>query len=369
MSFIIMDGNQAAAWGAYRAGCRFFAGYPLTPATGVYNTMLQLLPPVGGTVLQAEDEIAAMGYCLGASMGGVKTLTATSGPGLSLYSEQLSFAIGSEIPLVIVNVQRLGPSTGAATRGADGDIQFMRWGNSGGLPVIVLSPEDAAECYSLTMKAFDLSETYRVPVFVASNKEIGMTEETVDPDSFEDCPVASRRGPVSGQAFVPFACPDGGLVPNFLPMGGETIVRQTSSAHGPDGYLNTFPGVIGPMNQRMKDKIEGAVDKFSLAKWEPAQGAQTMVVTYGVTTRAAREACRMAGEPVSLLALKTLWPVPVDLIKDKARGIKKVVMVEMNLGQYALEVQRVLPDREIEMVARMDGQLITPQSILEAVHA
>ena len=350
-------------------GADFFAGYPLTPATGVYNTMLQLLPPVGGTVLQAEDEIAAMGYCIGASMGGVKALTATSGPGLSLYSEQLSFAIGSEIPLVIVNVQRLGPSTGAATRGSDGDIQFMRWGNSGGLPVIVLSPEDAGECYSLTMRAVDLSETYRVPVFVASNKEIGMTEETVDPDSFETCQVSSRRGPDPDRAFVPFACVPDTDVPNFLPMGGETIMRQTSSAHGQDGYLNTFPGVIGPMNKRMKDKIEGAVDRFSYAKWEPAEGAETMVISYGVTTRAAREACRRAGEPVSLLALKTLWPVPMELIKDKSRGIKRVVVAEMNLGQYALEIERVLPDKKIDLVAQMNGQLITPQKILEALNA
>ena len=140
MGYSLIDGNEAVAWGAYHAGCRFFAGYPITPATGIFNTMLKILPPDGGVVLQAEDEIASMGYCIGASMAGMKAMTATSGPGLSLYSEQISFAIGSEIPLVIIDVQRLGPSTGSATRGADGDIQFMRWGNSGGLPVIVLAP-------------------------------------------------------------------------------------------------------------------------------------------------------------------------------------------------------------------------------------
>ncbi|MGD9179313.1 MAG: pyruvate flavodoxin/ferredoxin oxidoreductase, partial [Desulfobacterales bacterium] len=142
MAYSLLEGNEAIARGAVAAGCRFFAGYPITPATTIYHTMLNLLPPLGGTCLQGEDEIASIGFCLGASMAGMKVMTATSGPGISLYSENVSFAIGSEIPIVIVDVQRLGPSTGSATRGADGDINFLRWGNSGGLPVIVLAPVD-----------------------------------------------------------------------------------------------------------------------------------------------------------------------------------------------------------------------------------
>ena len=142
MDLTLMEGNEAIGWGAVAAGCNFFAGYPITPATTIYNTMLTLLPPKGGVCLQGEDEIASIGFCLGASMAGMKAMTATSGPGISLYSEQISFAIGSEIPIVIVDVQRLGPSTGSATKGADGDIQFLQWGNSGGLPVIVLAPTD-----------------------------------------------------------------------------------------------------------------------------------------------------------------------------------------------------------------------------------
>ena len=177
MSLSLMEGNEAVAWGAFDAGCRFFAGYPITPATSIYDSMLQLLPPAGGIVLQGEDEIASMGYCLGASMAGRKAMTATSGPGISLYSEHISFAIGSEIPLVIVDVQRLGPSTGSATRAADGDIQFLRWSNSGGLPVICLAPVDVRDCYLLTIQAFNLAEEYRCPVFIASNKEIGLTRE------------------------------------------------------------------------------------------------------------------------------------------------------------------------------------------------
>jgi len=185
MALSFLEGNEAIAWGAKEAGCRFFAGYPITPATTIFNTMLNLLPPTGGICLQGEDEIASIGYCLGASMAGLKSMTATSGPGISLYSEQISFAIGSEIPIVIVDVQRLGPSTGSATRGADGDINFMRWGNSGGLPVIVLAPVDVKDCFSLTMHAFNLAEEFRCPVFIASNKEISMTRESIDLESIK----------------------------------------------------------------------------------------------------------------------------------------------------------------------------------------
>ena len=163
MALSLMEGNEAIARGALAAGCRFFAGYPITPASTVLTYMLNMLPPVGGICLQAEDEIASIGACLGASMSGLKVMTATSGPGISLYSEQISFAIGSEIPLVIVDVQRLGPSTGSATRGADSDVNFLRWGNSGGLPVIVLAPVNAADCFTLTVEAFNLAEKFRCP--------------------------------------------------------------------------------------------------------------------------------------------------------------------------------------------------------------
>ena len=235
MGLNFMEGNEAIAWGAFRAGCRFFAGYPITPATTILNTMLKLLPPTGGICIQGEDEIASIGFCLGASMAGMKAMTATSGPGISLYSENISFAIGSEIPLVIVDVQRLGPSTGSATRGADGDIQFLRWGNTGGLPVVVLAPVDAADCYGLTVHAFNLAETLRCPVFIASNKEIGMTKESFDMDAVELPELIERPPFTSGAPFLPFAAQDARSAPAFLPIGGARLERQTSSTHRPDG--------------------------------------------------------------------------------------------------------------------------------------
>lgn len=371
MELSLYEGNDAVAWAAYQAGCRFFAGYPITPATSLLTNMIRILPPAGGIVVQAEDEIAAMGYCIGASMAGLKTMTATSGPGLSLYSEQISFAIGSEIPLVIVDVQRLGPSTGSATKGADGDIQFMRWGNPGGMPVIVLAPIDVKDCFTLTMHAFNLAEQYRCPVFLASNKEIGQTKESVDLESIEKPTVTARRQPPPGEPFLPFQTLPGQDVPGFLPIGSQNLVRQTSSTHGVNGYITTASDEIAAMNDRMKRKIEAKVDQFSFAEAFIEPDAETLILTYGASARSARALYKKRkgeGKPVSLLILKTLWPVPENLIRQKAEGAKRIVMVEMNLGQYVHEIERVLKDKKIEFLGQMDGRLIRPDQIEEVVN-
>ena len=371
MAMTLMEGNEAIAWGALDAGCRFFAGYPITPATSIYSTMLRLLPPEGGIVLQGEDEIASMGYCLGASMCGYKALTATSGPGISLYSEHISFAIASEIPLVIANVQRLGPSTGSATRGADGDIQFMRWSNTGGLPAIVLAPVDAADCYTLTMAAFNLSEKYRCPVFVASNKEIGLTRESVDLDGLEKPELISRPQVPEGESYLPFQPAPGSDVPYFAPIGGKVISRQTSSTHGENGYVTTVPAEINEQIQRLERKLVSTVDEYSFYGADLANGADTLILTYGVSARAARRAVeelRGGGNSVSLTVLKTLWPLPETLIKKMVQDHKRVLVVEMNQGQYIREVQRVLPGHKVEHVGQMDGVLINPAQIKEAVN-
>lgn len=370
MSFSLMEGNEAVAWGAMAAGCRFYAGYPITPATTIFNTVLRLLPPEGGICIQGEDEIASIGSCLGASMAGLKVMTATSGPGLSLYSEQISFAIGSEIPIVIVVVQRLGPSTGSATRGADGDIQFMRWGSSGGLPVIALAPCDVEDCFVLTMHAFNLAEEFRCPVFLASNKEVGMTKEGLDMDALMRPDIRERATPSPGEPFLPFEVPSDGRVPYFLPMGGETIVRQTSSTHGPDGYITTDPEQIARNQVRLRDKLLSAVDRFSYHEAWMEEKAETLLLTYGVTARAAKEVYdlrRNTGRPVSLLALKTLWPVPEALIKEKARRAKRIVVLEMNDGQYVREIRLTLPDKRVDFFGKMNGKLITPEEIEEVI--
>ena len=370
MRLSLMEGNEAIGWGAISAGCKFFAGYPITPATTIYNNMLKLLPPVGGVCMQGEDEIASIGFCLGASMAGLKAMTATSGPGISLYSEQISFAISSEIPLVIVNVQRLGPSTGSATKGADGDIQFLRWGNSGGLPVIVLAPVDVKDCLVLTMHAFNLAEKYRCPVFIAANKEISMTRESFDPDALRLPDVWDRKMADPAKSFLPFQTTNGRFVPEFLPIGGKRLVRQTSSTHGPDGYITTDSEQIAANQERLMQKLRSAVDDFLFYDWQPADATDTLVITYGVTTRAARSAIQTLenmGKPVSHLMLKTLWPVPERLIKELAVPYRHIFVIEMNLGQYVREIKRLLPEKDINFLGQMNGELIKPGKIIEVI--
>ncbi|MDH3343637.1 MAG: pyruvate flavodoxin/ferredoxin oxidoreductase [Desulfobacteraceae bacterium] len=329
---------------------QLFSGYPITPATTIYNTMLKLLPPKGGVCLQGEDEIASIGFCLGAAMAGMKTMTTTSGPGISLYSEQISFAIGSEIPIVIVDVQRLGPSTGSATKGADGDIQFLQWGNSGGLPVIVLAPTDVKDCYELTVQAFNLAEQYRCPVFIAANKEISMARETLCMDELQLPPVFERRQADPDSPFMPFGVSENRQVPDFLPIGGNRLVRQTTSTHGVNGYITTDPEEIAMMQQRLKEKIVEAVADFTYFEETLVPEADTLVVTYGITARTAKvavERLKEKGQPTSRLVLKTLWPVPEALICKKAAPYKRVVVAEMKLGQYVREIQRLLPGKEV----------------------
>ena len=370
MALSFIEGNEAIGRGAIASGCRFFAGYPITPATTILNTMLTLLPPLGGICLQAEDEIASIGACLGASMAGFKVMTATSGPGISLYSEQISFAVGSEIPIVIVDVQRLGPSTGSATRGADGDICFLRWGNSGGMPVIVLAPENAADCFTLTMHAFNLAEKFRCPVFIASNKEIGMTRESVDLDALAKPVIINRTPPPAGKPFLPFQVDDGRRVPDFLPIGSDIPVRQTSSTHGAGGYITTDSQEIARVLDRLKSKLESAVTEFSFYEFLGSGQSETLLIAYGVTARAAKAVYRelqSSDRPISLLILKTLWPVPEAVIRRAARGTKRVVAVEMNLGQYVWEIKRILVDRHVDFYGQMDGRLISPQKIKETI--
>ncbi len=370
MKLCLMDGNEAIARAAVYAGCRFFAGYPITPATTIFHEMLKLLPPIGGICMQGEDEIASIGFCLGASLAGMKVMTATSGPGISLYSEHISFAIGSEIPIVIVDVQRLGPSTGSATKGADGDIQFLRWGNSGGLPVIVLAPVDVRDCWILTVHAFNLAEKYRCPIFIASNKEVGMTKETVDLDKIKLPPVVNRKMAQEHGSYLPYLAPDDSSPPPFLPLGSRCLVRITSSTHGPDGYITTNPDIIAKFQERLFKKINSRVDDFSFFDFHEFPGADTIIITYGVSARAAKVATialTQDGVPTSLLTLKTLWPVPEKVIVEKAKSYSRVVLVEMNLGQYIREIERLLPDKEILSITQMNGLLITPEQIREVL--
>ncbi len=364
-----LEGNEAVARGAMKAGCDFFAGYPITPASSILHYMLNLVPQIGGVAIQAEDEIASMGLCIAAAMAGRKAMTATSGPGISLYSESVGLAQIGETPLVIVNVQRQGPATGSATKGAEGDIQFTRWVTSGGLPVIALSPATVGESYELTYRAFNLAEQYRTPVFVLTSKEIGVMRESVDLDEIELPPVVTRTREAPDEPYAPHRFERPTDVPPVSDFGGDHITRFTTSTHDKAGLLTTNPLVVQEMIDHYADKIDARVDDIALFKRDFQDGADTLIVSYGIVSRSVAVAIKQArarGVKVSSLVLQTLWPSPERAILSALDGVKKVVVPEMNMGQYVLEIERLAP-RGVEVIGvnKMDTTLISPADILQ----
>lgn len=366
-----LNGAQAIVRGAIHAGCNFFAGYPITPATEILLLMIRELPKVGGVAIQAEDEIASMGFCIGAAMAGSRVMTATSGPGISLYSENIGLAIMGEVPMVIVDVQRLGPATGGATTVAQGDVQFLRWGTSGGYPVIVLSPTDLPECYRLTMRAFDLAERFRTPVFLATDKETALTMTTVESQAFAPLPVRPRPQAPPDQEFIPYRLEHLHDVPPMSPMGGPHIVRFTTSTHDERGHLTKVPSKVDRLNRHLAAKIEQALDEITWVKTDLQEEAQTLIIAYGVTARAVSEAveqARRAGRKVSALVPLSLWPVPEKEILQALQGVQRVIVPELNLGQYRREIERLAKaGQQVIGLHRVDGELISPQEILEAI--
>jgi 2-oxoglutarate ferredoxin oxidoreductase subunit alpha len=364
-----LEGNEAIARGAMKAECDFFAGYPITPASSILHYMLELVPAVGGTAIQAEDEIASMGFCIAAAMAGRKVLTATSGPGISLYSENVGLAIMGETPMVIVNIQRQGPATGSATKGAEGDIQFTRWVTSGGLPVVALSPATVGEAYELTYRAFNIAEQYRTPVFILANKEIGVTRESVDLDAIKLPPLINRKKVSKSKEYLPHYFEKLADVPAVSDFGGNHIARYTTSTHDKTGYLTTNPEIIQEMIDHYAAKIDDAADDMALVREDLQKGAEALIVSYGIISRSAAVAvaeARAKGTKVSSLVLQTLWPVPEKAIKKAMTGVKRVIVPEMNMGQYLIEIQRLAPpDVEVIGVNRMDTKLVSPGEIHE----
>ncbi len=362
-----LDGNAAIVRGALAAGCTFFAGYPITPASGILMAMMRELPVAGGIAIQGEDEIASIGMCIGAAMTGARAMTATSGPGISLYSESIGLAVMGEVPLVIVDVQRLGPATGGATTVGSGDVQFVRWGTSGGYPIIALAPASVAECYSLTAKAFDLAERFRCPVFVLADKEIAMTLATVEASAFGPVEVRERELVASG---APYRYEPAGDVPPLHRYGLGDTVRFTGSTHDESALISKHPPTVAALNHHLAAKIEEHLDELELVVADPQPDARTLVVSYGVTAGAARVAiaqARAAGRAVSHLVIQGLWPVPEAAIGAALEGIDRIVVPELNLGQYRREIERIAGGRAVIGINRVDGELIGVDEIAEAI--
>ena len=367
------DGATAIVRGALDAGCNFFAGYPISPATSILIQMMRELPGLGGVAVQAEDEIASISMCIGAVMAGARAMTATSGPGLCLYSENVGLAVMGEVPLVIVDVQRAGPATGGATTVGQGDVQFARWGTSGGYPIIAVCPSSVPECYTLTMKAFDLAERFRCPVFVMSDKELNLTTTTVEVDEFVRVPVTDRQGDKESRRqgeFRPYQFNPPDVVPPLAIFDGPNITRFTGSSHDEHGLLLKDPAVVGALNRHLSEKIERHRDEIEMVKADLQLQARTLIISYGITARAMEEAVQLARskrQVVSALAIQSLWPVPEQAIQAALDGVERVIVAELNLGDYRREIERIAGGRRVVGLNRVDGELISPEQIVSIV--
>jgi 2-oxoglutarate ferredoxin oxidoreductase subunit alpha len=371
MTARLMQGNEACAEGAIAAGCRFFAGYPITPATEIAEIMARRLPQVGGKFIQMEDEIASIAAVIGGSVAGAKSMTATSGPGFSLMQENIGYAAMAEIPCVIVDVQRTGPSTGLPTQPSQGDVMQSRWGTHGDHPIIVLCPSSVRETFQLTVRAFNLSERYRTPVILLMDAMIGHMREGValpDPGRLEVWDRASTEVPPEWYKAYVNEPQD---VPPLAPFGEGYRYHITGLFHDELGYPTQRLDEIDPWLSRVFGKIErGLSDIVDYEEDGHLDRAEVIVVAYGATARSAQRAVKMAreqGSRISLLKLRTLWPFPEERVETAAERLHRVIVPEMNRGQLALEVERVVGRQKVVRVNRADGEMVTPDQILDAV--
>lgn len=360
------------AEGALAAGCRFFAGYPITPASEIYEVMMGELPGHGGLALSAPDEISSLCYCVGASLRGLKAMTATSGPGWTLMIDTLQYALMTETPVVIALVQRLGPSTGGATQGAQGDVWLAEFTTSGGYTIPVFSPSTAAECYDLTVHAFNWAERLRTPVVLLSDKEVGMTTEVVDDETLATPAVVERQAFEGAGPFATYGFRQPEEVPAFAAVGGEVKVTVTGSAHDQQGRLRKNAPEVLDVLRHLERKIEARAEEMALVRADLEPGARSLLISYGITTRAARQAAaalRRDGIRVSLLQVQTLFPVPRHALATVLDGVRTVFVAEENLnGQYRAVLAPHLMGCQVVGVNKIGG-LISPGEIASAVRA
>ncbi|MBS4029730.1 MAG: hypothetical protein KGZ58_13970 [Ignavibacteriales bacterium] len=373
-AFHFCTGNQLIAEGAVAAGCRFFAGYPITPASGIYKRMIELLPERGDVAISAPDEISALAYCVGASMRGFKTMTATSGPGWALMIETVQYALMTETPVVIAVVQRLGPSTGGATQGAQGDILLTEFCTSGGYTLPVLYPSTPAECFELTMEAFSIAETLRSPVILLCDKEMGMTSESVDVNSLKYASRIERKKyngfTTETNEWKTYGFERREEIPTFAPVGEKQKVTITGSAHNQEGKLKKNDRETLDVLYHLEEKIVAKKEQLSFTKLDKEEKAKTLVISFGITARTMKQAVRDArlnGKKVSSLTIQSLFPIPEKAIRAAAEGVTRVVIAEENMnGQYRSVLYPVLQGKEILGVNKI-GSMITPNEIEHSI--
>jgi len=366
---LLLQGNEAIVEGALAAGCRFFAGYPITPASEVSEILAYRLPQVGGTFIQMEDEIASLGAVIGASLAGAKSMTATSGPGFSLMQENLGFACVAEVPCVILNVMRGGPSTGLPTNPSQGDVMQSRWGTHGDHPIIVLAPSSVRDSFDITVKAFNFSERYRTPVIVLTDEVVAHTREKVvlpDPDQIE---VLDRIKPtMPPEWYIPYEDTSRGVPPMGI-FGDGYRYHVTGLIHDVRGFPTARTDEIEPFLNRLFRKISQNFHAIQLVEHHLTEDAEILVIAYGSVARSAKRAvidARSRGIKAGLLQLITLWPFPRQHVEPLLSRVRVALVPEMNMGQVSREVKRVNEGAtRVTTLNRIDGRMITPRQIYE----
>jgi 2-oxoglutarate/2-oxoacid ferredoxin oxidoreductase subunit alpha len=369
----LIQGNQALAEGAFYAGARFYAGYPITPSSEVADVASRQLPKLGGIYMQMEDEIASIAAIIGASLAGKKSFTATSGPGFSLMQENLGVAIMGEVPCVVIDVQRSGPSTGLATRPGQSDFMQVRWGRHGDQTLIALSPASVRECFTLMVEAFNLSEKFRTPVVLVADEIVGhMRENFVMPEPGE-LPVIDRVKPaVPPDQYLPFNFDGDGIAP-LAAYGSEYAFHVTTSMHAVTGYASVDPANAAKRISQLHRKIAAHRDEIVFTRSYDADDCDVLIIAAGGVTGAARAAAlqaRQAGIKAGVLQLITIWPFPAKEIQAAAEKAKKIVVAEMNYeGQLAGEVLKAVGNSvKLHRVNTFNGEVMFPKAVLEAIH-
>lgn len=369
---LLLQGNQAVVEGAIAAGVKFFAGYPITPSTEVAESLAEKLPKNGGKFIQMEDEIASMGAVIGASLTGKKVMTATSGPGFSLKQELIGYACAAEIPLVIVNVQRVGPSTGQPTSPSQGDVMQARWGTHGDHWLIALTPASVPECFELTLRAYALSEKYRVPVILLMDEVIGHMREKIElPDDYSDFPQAERKQPdCAPEDFKAYAT-DESLVPAMPAFGSGYRWHVTGLVHDETGFPKGTPAATLAAANRQRAKLENNLDDIVQVENYRMEDADFAVVAFGGAARTAYETVDMAraeGLKVGLVRPVTIWPFAEAQMKELAGRVQGILVHELNCGQYVHEVERAVNGKvPVSLYAKYDNEPATPAQLLEEV--
>ena len=367
----LLQGNEAIVEGALRAGCRFFAGYPITPATEIAEVMSQRLPAVDGTFIQMEDEIASMGAVIGASLAGAKSMTATSGPGFSLMQENIGFACIAEVPCVVVNVMRGGPSTGLPTSPSQGDVMQARWGTHGDHPSITLCPSTIHECYELTIKAFNFSEKYRNPVILLLDEVVAHMREKISLNDDDKVDIFNRVKPaVPPEWYIPYEDTPTGIPP-MANFGEGYRYHVTGLTHDVKGFPTSRPEEIDPFMRRLFRKISQNFNDLQIGEFFMIDDADVSVIAYGCVARSAKRAvidARERGIKAGLLKLNTLWPFMRIQVEKILQTSSCVIVPEMNMGQISREVKRVNKgDARVFTINKVDSTIITPQEILNRI--